>query len=199
MLVGQMLAPVTLSHQGIAGVAAIRLRPAAGRALAGCTAGELASRFTDLDAVSGPTAELRERLASAADDPARVALLEAWLSRHVRREPSLALTAAVDTILQSPADADLTSVASDAGISLRQLERQFVADVGISPKTFARLVRLQAALSLISASQPLGDVASACGYFDQSHMTRDFMHLADTSPAAWRRQSGVLTPLFVNA
>jgi AraC-like DNA-binding protein len=199
MLVGQLLAPITLSHHGPAGVAAIRLRPAAGRAIAGCTAAELASRFTDLDAAFGSTTDLRERLALADDDSARVALLEAWLATRVRREPAPALTAAVTTILQSPAGADLTSVASQAGISLRQLERQFVADVGITPKTFARLARLQTALSLIATGQSLGDIAVTCGYYDQSHMTRDFIHLARTSPAAWRRQSGVLTPLFVNA
>jgi AraC-like DNA-binding protein len=199
MLVGQLLAPVTLSHRGSAGVAAIRLRPAAGRAIADCTAAELAGRFIDLDALVGSTEVVRERLALADDDAARVALLECWLSHHVRRQPSLALTAAVNTILESPSAADLATVASHAGIGVRQLERQFIADVGVSPKTFARLARLQAALSLIATGQPLCDVAVACGYYDQSHMTRDFMHLADTSPAAWRQQSGVLTPLFVNA
>jgi AraC-like DNA-binding protein len=199
MLVGQLLAPITLSHRGSAGVAAIRLRPAAGRAIAGCTAAELAGRFIDLEAVLGSTAAVRECLALADGDAARVALLESWLAQQVRREPSLALTAAVNTILDSPSGADLSTVASQAGIGVRQLERQFIAEVGISPKTFARLARLQAALSLIAIGQPLCDVAVACGYYDQSHMTRDFIHLAETSPAAWRQQSGVLTPLFVNA
>ncbi len=199
MLVGQLLAPIALSHQGAAGVAAIRLRPAAGSALTGCTAVELAGQFTDLDAVLGSTEELRERLALAEDDAARVALLESWLAGHVRREPARALTAAVAAILRSPAEADLASLASQVGISVRQLERRFAAEVGLSPKTFARMARLQMALSLISAGQPLSDVAVASGYYDQSHMTRDFMHLAETSPAAWRRQSGMLTPLFVNA
>jgi AraC-like DNA-binding protein len=199
MLVGQLLAPVTLASRGSAGVAAIRLRPAAGRAIADYTAAELAGRFIDLDALFGSTDGLRDRLAVASGDAARVALLESWLAPHVRREPSVALTVAVNSILDSPSGADLATVASQAGIGLRQLERQFIADVGISPKTFARMARLQAALSLIASGQPLGDVAVACGYYDQSHMTRDFMHLAQTSPAAWRQQSGVLTPLFVNA
>jgi AraC-like DNA-binding protein len=43
----------------------------------------------------------------------------------------------------------------------------------------------------------LADVAIACGYYDQPHMTRDFSRLAETSPAAWQQCGGQLTPLFV--
>ena len=64
-------------------------------------------------------------------------------------------------------------------------------------KTFARTVRLQAALRRIAGGQPLADVAIACGYYDQPHMTRDFSRLAETSPAAWQQYAGSLTPLFV--
>ena len=42
------------------------------------------------------------------------------------------------------------------------------------------------------------DAAVACGYYDQAHMARDFGYLAETSPTAWRRYAGVLTPLFVS-
>ena len=83
------------------------------------------------------------------------------------------------------------------GLSLRHLERRFLADVGITPKTFARLVRLQAALGRIASGERLADVAHACGYYDQPHMTRDFSRLAEMSPAAWQRHAGNLTPLFV--
>src|SRR6185436_18151660 len=41
LLVGQLLAPIRLACRGRAGVAAIRLRPAAARVLAGCAAVEL--------------------------------------------------------------------------------------------------------------------------------------------------------------
>jgi AraC-like DNA-binding protein len=34
---------------------------------------------------------------------------------------------------------------------------------------------------------PLSDVALACGFYDQSHLTRVFTRLAGTSPGAWRR------------
>ena len=49
----------------------------------------------------------------------------------------------------------------------------------------------------ISDGRALADVAQACGYYDQPHMARDFGLLAQTSPTAWRRHAGELTPLFV--
>src|SRR5262245_29666543 len=99
LLVGQILAPIRLACRGRAGVAAIRLRPAAARALAGCPAAELTGRTVDLEAIAGSTATLRDRLACAADDAARVRLLEAWLAPRIRIAPSRDVVAAVGAIL----------------------------------------------------------------------------------------------------
>jgi len=197
LLVGQILAPMRIACRGRAGVAAIRLRPAAARALAGCAAAELTGHTIDLDAVAGSTGTLRERLALAPDDRVRVALLEAWLAPRVRVAPGRDVAAAVDAILASPGAVSLADVASHAGIGLRQLERRFLADVGMPPKTFARIARLQTALALIAAGASLADAAHACGYYDQPHMTRDFARLADTSPAAWSVSGADLTRVFV--
>src|SRR5215207_8072132 len=49
MIVGQLLAPVSLGYHGNAGVAAIRLRPAAARAVLGASAAEMTNRFVDLE------------------------------------------------------------------------------------------------------------------------------------------------------
>jgi AraC-like DNA-binding protein len=197
LLVGQILAPIRIACRGRAGVAAIRLRPAAARALAGCTAAELTNRTLDLDAVAGSTETLRERLALAPDDGVRVALLEAWLAPRLRAAPARDVAAAVDAILTSPGATSLPAVASHAGIGVRQLERRFLADVGMPPKTFARIARLQTALAQIAAGASLAEAAHACGYYDQPHMTRDFARLADTSPAAWSASGADLTRLFI--
>jgi AraC-like DNA-binding protein len=163
----------------------------------GCSAAELTNRFVDLELIFGTTATLRERLAGAQDDAERVALLGTWLEARVRGVPARDVDAAVTAITSTLGRVDLVRVAGRAGIGLRQLERRFLADVGVAPKTFARMVRLQAALRQISDGRALADVAHACGYYDQPHMARDFSLLAQTSPAAWRRHAGELTPLFV--
>jgi AraC-like DNA-binding protein len=197
LIVGQMLAPICLGYHGAAGVAAIRLRPAAVRAVIQANAADITNRAVDLEDLFGSTATLRERLALARDDAARVALLDAWLMAVVRGAPSTDVDAAVRAITAGGGAINLAAVADSAGIGLRHLERRFLTDVGLTPKSFARLIRLQSALRRIAEGHALADVAHACGYYDQPHMTRDFSRLAETSPAAWQRYAGDLTQLFV--
>ena len=197
LIVGQILAPMSLGYRGTAGVAAIRLRPAAARAIVRDSASAITNRAIDLEDLFGSTATLRERLALASSDAVRVALLDAWLARIVHSDPAPEIDAAVTAIVSSGGTIGLSAVADATGLSMRQLERRFLSDVGVAPKSFARLIRLQAALRRISHGDSLADVAHACGYYDQPHMTRDFSRLAETSPAAWRQYAGSLTPLFV--
>lgn len=197
LLVGQILAPVCLGYRGQAGVAAIRLRPAAARAVVRGSAAEVTNRAVDLEDLFGSTATLRERLALAPGDAARVRLLDDWLSSVVRGVPSDGIEAAVNMIVSTSGTAGLAGVADLTGLGVRQLERRFLTDVGVAPKSFARMIRLQAALRRIADGQSLADVAHACGYYDQPHMTRDFSRLAETSPAAWQQYAGHLTQLFV--
>ena len=197
LVVGQMRAPICVSASGSAGVAGIRLRPAAARAVLRCPADEITGHLVDAAALFGSTATLREQLAAALDDGRRVGLLDQWMRARVAKAPAKEIAAAARAIDASGGTVDLPQVARHAGISLRQLERRFLADVGLRPKTFARLARLQRALRGIADGASLAVTAAACGYYDQAHMSRDFARLADTSPAAWRHYGGSLTPLFL--
>jgi len=66
------------------------------------------------------------------------------------------------------------------GTNPRRLERAFAHSLGIRPKLFARIVRLNAALALLASDQRLAavDWALAAGYFDQAHLARDFRVVA---------------------
>jgi AraC-like DNA-binding protein len=199
LLVGQMVEPVVLAPQGEAGVAAIRLMPAAAGTFLGFCAREIAGRFVELDAVCAPTGELRERLAEAGGDAARIEILEAWLRRMVRRATRPQMDAAVSVIVRSGGRASVDRIAARTGLGVRQIERHFHDQVGLGPKTFSRIVRLQAALARIRQGGPLCDVAVACGYYDQAHMARDFRQLAAMSPVVWQAHSGELAPLFISS
>jgi AraC-like DNA-binding protein len=199
LLVGQMIEPVVLAPDGPAGVAAIRLRPAASRTLLGFSLREVSGRFVDLELIFPSARPLRERLAEASNDGQRIRALEEWLSAMACPAPRRHVDALVGTILDSGGRVSIDALVARAGTSLRQLERQFREDVGLSPKTFSRIVRLQAALRRVRQGRALTDVALACGFYDQSHMTRDFRELASMSPGAWQSHAGDLAPLFVEA
>ena len=65
---------------------------------------------------------------------------------------------------------------------LRQFERSFERDVGVSPKSFARIARFQSALDakLVSPQRTWLDIAHSFGYHDQMHMIHDFEALGRT-------------------
>ena len=197
LLVGQMIAPVVLAPDGPAGVAAIRLRPAAARTLLGFSLQEVSGRFVDLELVYPSVRRLRSQLGEAASDRERVGALEAWLIGMACPPPRPQLEAVVSAILRTGGRAPIDALADRSGTSLRQLERHFREDVGLTPKTFSRIVRLQTALRRVRQGSPLTDVALACGFYDQAHMTREFRELASMSPGAWQSHAGDLAPLFV--
>ena len=64
---------------------------------------------------------------------------------------------------------------------------RFRAELGITPKTAARIFRFERACGLISnlRSPRLAEVAAACGYADQAHMTRDWSAFTGASPKTW--------------
>jgi AraC-like DNA-binding protein len=85
----------------------------------------------------------------------------------------------------------IDELASRIGWSRQHQNRAFSTHVGIGPKQFARIARLQRALRSIE-EQPDVDLArAACelGYFDQAHMARDFRQLAGIAPSIARAGS----------
>jgi len=195
ILVGQITAPVCLQPRGAVGVAAIRLRPEA-TGVFGPVAAHITNRFEALESLLR-TAPILDRLAGAGHDRERIAVLEHVLESAVRRAPRPEVAFAIDCLMRCGGALSIEALSGLTGVARRQLERRFQSDVGLSPKAFARLQRVNRAARLVLAGTSLTDVALACGYFDQAHMSNDFRSLVQQSPHEWHRMAGTLGPLFV--
>jgi hypothetical protein len=57
--------------------------------------------------------------------------------------------------------------------------------VGVPPKTYARIVRLNVAIAAKVArpESTWSQIAQCAGYFDEAHLDKDFLALADASPS----------------
>jgi transcriptional regulator GlxA family with amidase domain len=73
-------------------------------------------------------------------------------------------------------------VASAVCLSERQLSRRFETRVGVSPKVFARVMRLQRATGAITSGATVSAAAELAGYADQAHFTREARALALVTP-----------------
>ena len=159
-----------------AALTGLRFAPGAAPRVLGLPARELTDRHVSLaDLRSGVEAtELAERLVGAGDSGA--ALEREVLRRSgVSAGPSAA-TAHVTARLRAGAGVD--QVATELGVTRRQLHRRCLDAYGYGPKLLARILRLQDALALARAGRPLADVAACVGYADQSHLARDARGLA---------------------
>jgi AraC-like DNA-binding protein len=83
-------------------------------------------------------------------------------------------------------------LSSEFYYSEKQIRRLFLRHVGTGPKTFSRIVRVNYALRLLQ-HQPrsLADVAAKAGYFDESHLIRDFKTICGLSIPDYRQNMSV--------
>lgn len=73
--------------------------------------------------------------------------------------------------------------------SERHLTAKFRGAVGVTPKLAARRLRFVEARRLLGVGEvSLAEIACACGYSDQSHLTREFSWFAGQSPGSYRRE-----------
>lgn len=79
----------------------------------------------------------------------------------------------------------LAELATGAGVSRYQLLRHFGKAHGLSPHAWLQQQRVRSARSLIRRGAPLVQVAAACGFADQSHVTRVFARHFGFTPGAW--------------
>lgn len=85
------------------------------------------------------------------------------------------------------AEISLLTLAKLAGVSVMQLERDFIRLIGMSPRRYLTRVRMEAAVELLERSNdPILKVADACGYSDQSAFTRRFRAAVGMSPSEYR-------------
>ncbi|HZC90716.1 MAG TPA: helix-turn-helix transcriptional regulator [Mycobacterium sp.] len=138
--------------------------------------------------------ELHERLIEASSTEARFSIVEKFLLSRpwssVYRHPGVA--AAMAAIEDDPS-IRMADIRDLVGVSTKRLIALFRAEVGLSPKAYARIRRLQAALRLLSAGSLGGArIAADVGYFDQAHFVREFQSFTGMTPTQYTEQRIVL-------
>ncbi len=201
LVIGQIRRFIEIVPTGRVELIGVRLEPTALHRLLGVAMNELTDREVSLEELGRPDLlELEGRLHEARTWPTRVRLLSAWLEGALPTRGCEA-SAAVTHLRRSHGLAELGRVARAVGVSTRTLDRRFRDRVGLSPKVYARQLRLQRAFELLGRSPGanLAEVALASGCYDQAHLNREFRDFAGESPAAFLRArhelSGHLTGL----
>jgi AraC-like DNA-binding protein len=92
---------------------------------------------------------------------------------------------------------DVGDLARELGCSHKHLIALFRDRVGTTPKRLARIVRFHRFLACARDGAAKGaDLALACGYYDESHLSRDVRQFTGLSPREARLQIGSLDDLL---
>jgi transcriptional regulator GlxA family with amidase domain len=180
--------------QGAPALIGVRFRPWGLRAFLGGALGEITDRRLNIADLAPALAErLVDEIASAKTLQQRAAILQRFIANFVEANARFQdLLPAVWTkrLITAGGAVRLTAVARECDLSLRQMERRFQAQVGMTPRLFANIVRFRAVFDKLNGHDRPDWVglANDAGYFDQSHMNRDFRRFLGLSPSAYVTQ-----------
>ncbi len=99
------------------------------------------------------------------------------LARDLWAQPHVALETWADTM----------------GLRPETVSRGFRRAFGVCPQSFRARVRLLLAITEIQRGEDLAEVAVACGFSDQAHLSRTFRAVTGQTPRAWRNQNSYAT------
>ena len=182
--------PALMEHAGAQEGIELRLAPPVARMLLGMPLSELADRVVDLEDVLGSAGgELPEQLAQTPSWADRFDVLDAALTRRMAEAtaPRADMLRAWRALRDSEGRVGTGALATDLGCSRRHLARRFREEVGLAPKTFARVLRFGRVTRRLRGAQPgrLAEIAQDCGYYDQAHLNRDFRQFAQLTPTEY--------------
>ena len=164
----------------------LKLSPLGAYRLLGLPLAELQGACVSLADVFGPAgAQLAPRLRDTDDWVERFDVLEAFLLARLAdaQEVDPAVAWAWQRLVQSDGRARIGTLAAEVGASRRHLGERFHRQIGLAPKTAARVLRFHAVCRRIEHEpERWADIAWAAGYADQSHFNREFRRLAGITP-----------------
>ncbi len=134
--------------------------------------------------------QLHERMSLCDSTSRRVLELETFLIALRQRRPTphdVGLEWCVAELHAQAGQIRVEQLAARTGLSQRHFSRLFKEQIGMSPKTYARIVRMQSVIAAKSARPMLSWAALAqdFGFFDQAHLDKEFRDLADATPTSW--------------
>ncbi|HEY6501920.1 MAG TPA: helix-turn-helix domain-containing protein [Streptosporangiaceae bacterium] len=219
VLVGGLhTSPALVTHEGSQSGIQLGVTPLGARVLLGAPAGALVTLDLEGDEVIGRfAADLQDRMRAEATWAGRFAMLDALFAARAGLDlgplpgavPAIrSRTGPLDlmdtapliapevryawrTLLTSRGAVPVAELVRETGWSARHLDNRFRAEIGLTPKAAARVIRFDRARRMLmrrvgSGGAPaLADLAVAGGYYDQAHLAREFRGLAGVPPSRW--------------
>ena len=141
----------------------------------------------DLEEAWPSATTLRAALMNRSTASEMVEVVEATLHENLRPVSGVELCARAVGLLEKSPTRPIGEIADELAVSHSYLDRRFTQIAGLSPRTLARILRMRALLATIDvgAGVDWAHAALELGWFDQSHLIRDFKRHTGVTPSTY--------------
>jgi AraC-like DNA-binding protein len=180
-LIGMWDQPAVTEHDGVADGVQIDLTAEAAYALAGVPMDELTNRVVEVGELD--TVDVDRLLNRLLETPS-VLVAQEELGSAMREGPRMSAEVRwAHERLQVRPDTRIAALAEAVGWSRSRLVDRFRREIGVPPKTVARIARFRSTVDRMSVGETsLARIAAEAGYADQSHFNRDVRALTGWTP-----------------
>ena len=185
---GLLHQPRSFQGEGPVGSVLVRLKPWAPAFLFPGAAAAITGDSVDLKQLFDreKVLELEGRLSDSRTHAQRADLVQSFLVKSLSsKAPQAFLKAAIQALQKGQGSLRVAALAEALGVGQKRLERAFLAQVGLTPKGFASLVRFHRAVNLKNSNVKSIEVAGELGYFDQAHFIQEFKSFSGKPPEAY--------------
>lgn len=192
-LVGFWTTPFLLQFRDKVETFGIRFKPEAIYFIFGIPAAEFINCSANLEEVFSPCfTSFCYQIESLKSAEERIQLADTYLLSRLykARKRQSYVQLAAELIRHQHGETTVERLSQEVCISPRQLEREFKNKLGMGPKAYMRISRLNKVLQLLE-EQPwisLAQLSYLCGYADQAHFNRDFKQLTGELPTFYASQ-----------
>ena len=159
--------------------------------------------ITPLSEIYGAESDrMMDLLTESKNEGERLQLLQLFAEETLRRDikENYFIDHCVSKIKDSQGKISLSDLAGKGKTSNRHFRRIFKDYVGLNPKLFSKMVRLQSLIKMSTEStEDLNRLYDQLGYYDSSHLLRDFKNITGMRASEFFRKSELMSKIVLNA
>jgi AraC-like DNA-binding protein len=188
MVLGQTIEPFFIEPTGYVNTFAIRFYPYGFANFVATPLKDLVNKETPLELLFGEKTakDLEIKMIEATNSNERIEIIETFLINRLNEKSTInsIVKTTIDVLLATNGSASISKILKEDLSKRRQLERNFIKQIGVSPKQFGKVIRLQTALKLLlnKKKENLTEIAYESEYFDQAHFIKDFKAFTGINP-----------------
>lgn len=187
-LVGVMEKPIIWKMPSGTALFGIRFKPEGIIQLFQSPLSGLRNTFIDLSSFLGKNqSSIIANIQSATDNNSRIFFIEIFLQNQLSKKWDTKhnyFSQAIEIIRNADVGISVDQLSRAVCISERQLQRTFKEKMGISPKSYHRIIRFRKAYHFLRSNPNASwvDIVYHFGYADQAHFIRDFKEFSGRTP-----------------